>query len=162
LDSKTCTTCARELPATLEFFWKNRECKFGVSSACKECGKKQNRDWYNSKSEEIQSKRKTFYDENPDRKIRAQRQQTLSRYGMTLADYEVMFQSQSGACKICGRPENDPGKLLSVDHCHDEQGFVRGLLCRKCNTAIGLLREDPAVVQRAADYVMTSGFQRMN
>ena len=42
--------------------------------------------------------------------------------------------------------------MLDVDHNHDT-GEVRGLLCRKCNSAIGLLNEDPTVLFRAIDYI---------
>jgi len=41
---------------------------------------------------------------------------------------------------------------LSVDHCH-ATGRIRGLLCAKCNQAIGLMKDNPIFLRRAADYV---------
>jgi hypothetical protein len=41
---------------------------------------------------------------------------------------------------------------LSVDH-HHSSGKVRGVLCRKCNAAIGFLNEDAALLEKAASYV---------
>lgn len=52
---------------------------------------------------------------------------------------------------ICNQPERQE-ILLSVDHDHIS-GHVRGLLCRNCNSAIGLLRDDPELIRRAANYV---------
>lgn len=43
-------------------------------------------------------------------------------------------------------------KKLCVDHCH-ETGEVRGLLCSKCNTAIGMFQEDINVMYRAIEYL---------
>jgi hypothetical protein len=54
--------------------------------------------------------------------------------------------SQGGVCATCRRPEtardNRYGKRrrLSVDHNH-QTGKVRGLLCTRCNHAIGLALE---------------------
>jgi hypothetical protein len=48
---------------------------------------------------------------------------------------------------LCGEPE--PGHL---DHDHDH-GFVRALLCQRCNFALGLLRDDPGLMRAAADYI---------
>jgi Autographiviridae endonuclease VII len=42
--------------------------------------------------------------------------------------------------------------LLCVDHDH-VSGHVRGLLCGQCNAAVGLLLDDPQIINRAADYV---------
>jgi hypothetical protein len=41
---------------------------------------------------------------------------------------------------------------LSVDHCHKTQR-VRGLLCRRCNAAIGLLSDDISRVEAALNYL---------
>ena len=70
-----------------------------------------------------------------------------SKYGLSVTEYERMSHAQFGVCAIC----HDERKLV-VDHCHST-GEVRGLLCSPCNTAIGLLRDDPATVQRAVGYI---------
>lgn len=59
---------------------------------------------------------------------------------------------QNYACAICHRelPELEHG--LVVDHDH-VTGKVRALLCGNCNTALGLLGDDVARIQRAAEYV---------
>jgi hypothetical protein len=61
-------------------------------------------------------------------------------------------------CAICKQPETATrnGKLrrLCVDHCHDSKVF-RGLLCSECNRAIGLMHNDPAIMQNAAYYMLS-------
>jgi hypothetical protein len=61
-----------------------------------------------------------------------------------------MLSAQKGACAICYRLPTD--ELLHIDHCHDSKQ-VRGLLCRACNTAIGMLGHDRAILARAIVYL---------
>lgn len=56
-------------------------------------------------------------------------------FRMTPMEYDRLFEAQRGVCAICAR-ECASGKRLAVDHDH-ETGTVRGLLCLKCNTALG-------------------------
>lgn len=75
----------------------------------------------------------------------------LTVYGIDLAEYNRMFAEQKGVCAACGFPETridrktKKQKKLHVDHCH-KTGRVRGLLCNNCNSALGLLKDDPARV----------------
>jgi hypothetical protein len=86
-------------------------------------------------------------------------EQRLKRdYGITLGDYWRLFVDQKGVCAICKKPERrtDPRtktcSRLAVDHDHT-RNKVRGLLCYRCNTAIGLFREDPILLQKAKCYL---------
>jgi hypothetical protein len=74
------------------------------------------------------------------------------KYGLTEQAYNEMWSEQSGRCKICNKHEQELGKVLYVDHCHNT-GKVRGLLCNKCNTAIGLLFDDVDIILKAANYI---------
>lgn len=78
------------------------------------------------------------------------------RYNITLDDYNILFKKQKGLCKICRKSESLKYKNnitnLSVDHCH-KTGKVRGLLCRKCNKAIGLFKENISYLQRVIKYL---------
>lgn len=92
-----------------------------------------------------------------DCKNRAGQSNYLKRtYGITVDDYEVMYEDQQGLCVIC-RTEGfvmDPKHTMKlvVDHCH-ATGVVRGLLCHNCNRALGLLHDDTTALQRAIDYL---------
>jgi hypothetical protein len=58
-------------------------------------------------------------------------------YGITLKEYENLYIKQNGMCAICHHPEPVKSRLfLAVDHDH-KTGKVRGLLCSKCNMALG-------------------------
>jgi hypothetical protein len=79
-----------------------------------------------------------------------------SRFGIGVSEYADMFSAQGGVCAICSEPETmircGSAVPLSVDHCH-ETGAVRGLLCSKCNMAIGHLNDNPFLARAAADYL---------
>ena len=79
------------------------------------------------------------------------------QYGISRAEYETMAVAQGHRCAICREPETSKHqsgrtKLLAVDHDH-ATGIVRALLCHACNTGIGSLGDDPARLERAADYL---------
>ena len=80
-------------------------------------------------------------------------------YGITAEDYYNMLADQDGKCSICESEEVNNSRISSgklfIDHCHDT-GKVRGLLCSKCNHAIGLLNDDVDLLQKAIVYLNKS------
>jgi len=87
---------------------------------------------------------------------RYQRTNSLKRkYGMTLEDYDDLLKTQNGACAICQQSEPINSRRLAVDHDHIT-GEVRGLLCSQCNRGIGYLKDDPDILEAAAQYLRKS------
>ena len=76
----------------------------------------------------------------------------MKKYGITLDDYEALSAAQDNRCLICGDAETGG---LHVDHDH-RTGRVRGLLCGRCNKAIGLFDDDPTRVLAAERYLVDS------
>lgn len=77
----------------------------------------------------------------------------LRRYGMSVTEYETMYAAQNGCCAICSINETlAPKKRLCVDHDH-KTGDVRALLCVNCNTALGMLQDDPSLFVKATQYL---------
>lgn len=109
---------------TIDLFNRDRNTKNGYTSRCKQCL------IANAKSKEY------FLDMHRRR-----------TYGITSADYDRMERNQNGKCAICRAKGN-----LHIDHCHTT-GKVRGLLCCRCNLAIGSFRDDPHIVRQAAIYL---------
>jgi hypothetical protein len=77
------------------------------------------------------------------------------KYGLTLADYDALLAKQGGHCAICPAVigEVKRNRALFVDHDH-ATGKVRGLLCGRCNTAIGYLRDHPQYAHALVGYLM--------
>ena len=70
-------------------------------------------------------------------------------YGISTAEYDAMVKNQNDKCAICG---DKPEAYLAVDHCH-ETNQIRGLLCRRCNSAIGLFDDNIIKLQNALTYL---------
>ena len=69
---------------------------------------------------------------------------------MTLLDIQEMLEDQDYECGVCRKAIDLTTKR--VDHCHST-GYVRGLLCWNCNTALGKLGDTEEGVQRALSYL---------
>jgi hypothetical protein len=68
-------------------------------------------------------------------------------YGLTEEAYSLLIIQQDYKCKICNKEEK-----LHIDHDHNTNK-IRGLLCGKCNKALGLFQDDPANLDKAAAYL---------
>ena len=98
----------------------------------------------------LRERSKAWKRKNPDKVLLANRKHELKKkYGLSYADYERMVEEQDGKCDLCGEQ-----KQLVVDHCHTKK-TVRKLLCRMCNTGLGMFKENPEVLRKAAEYVVT-------
>lgn len=72
------------------------------------------------------------------------------KYGLEIEEFDALLASQGGGCAVCGGPPN--AKNWHIDHDH-RSGKVRGILCNGCNTGIGSMRDDPAIMRAAAEYI---------
>lgn len=75
----------------------------------------------------------------------------LRQYGITQEDFDALLKQQDNVCAICEKPciTEQP---LSIDHDHTTNK-VRGLLCRKCNSGIGMLGDSPLLLEKALKYL---------
>ena len=89
----------------------------------------------------------------PEKVKKIQRNSQLKTdYGINTIIYEQMLAQQDGRCAICERPQSMLNRRFAVDHDHTT-GKIRGLLCVPCNTSLGKLNNNPAILQRAIVYL---------
>jgi len=133
------------------------------------------RAWRAANPEKYNARQRAYYAANRDKnkaqkrkrytvnreKINARKKKSrfIKNYGITIERYEEMYSEQWGMCPICGSlkdssftPRKKTSEVLCVDHCHNS-GKVRGLLCSKCNTVLGLMNDNPNFLRNAADYL---------
>ena len=73
-------------------------------------------------------------------------------YGITLEDYNLMFEKQEGKCFGCKTSHSELKRGLLIDHNHTT-GKVRGLLCDNCNKALGCVKDNISVLTNLITYL---------
>jgi Recombination endonuclease VII len=141
---KQCTgPCGRLLPATTEFFHRNKSAKDGLRAQCKVCKLKYGK-LYRSRPETILR--------------RSGRVNLRSKYGISKEEYNLILFRQGGVCAICKKAESaidyktKKAKLLAVDHNH-VTGQIRELLCQRCNWIVGYIERDRERAQKILKYL---------
>ena len=135
---KYCYKCKLKIPVSNFHKAKNRS--DGYNSRCKDCQRVYNKSRYEKDPESFKLKR------------------ILSRYGIGKDQYYKMIEN---GCEVCGSFE-----ILHIDHDHSCCGYaegsrdvitcgkcIRGVLCKNCNTAEGLLKSNPKTAERLAIYM---------
>src|SRR5438445_13373307 len=89
-------------------------------------------------------------DVKPPTPAQQRRSQLLHQYGLTVEHYEAMFNDQWQSCAICFQRQKNQ-RRLHVDHDHHSKK-VRGLLCTRCNTALGGFRHSIKYLMSAIEY----------
>jgi len=76
----------------------------------------------------------------------------IRNFGISLVDYNKLFEDQNGCCGICNKHQSIIKNTLNVDHNHNT-GNVRSLLCSSCNTGIGQLKDNINIIKSAINYL---------
>lgn len=130
---------------------------------CKECQKQYRQEYwlkngkkYATRSYEQREKYKKQYKEKYHSIAIEERQrknflENLRRFKISEEEYNILISKQCGVCAICGK-ENTCGRRLAIDHCHTT-GKIRGLLCSKCNSALGVFNDSREMLSKAIDYL---------
>lgn len=135
---KKCIRCKKKKP-TSDFF-KEKISKDGFKSSCKICNEKNRiRTW------------------KPADPVKEKWRKVYAKFGIDQCGYNLLFEAQNGVCAICGEEEKDllrgKTRTLCIDHCH-KSNKIRGLLCNKCNTGLGLFRDNVDFLNKAIGYLL--------
>ena len=107
-----------------------------MSAFCKPCTNKRNSEWREA---------------NPHKAKESQRgTRRKLEYGLSKEEYNCLIEQQEYLCCIC-KCSIDNG--AAVDHCHSS-GKIRGILCRQCNSGLGLFKDNIVSLQNAIDYLI--------
>lgn len=127
----------------------------------KEANKKKSQKYEEANRIKRREKSKAYYLKNKEKSKEAGRRyyakysktkyRAYSRkyhYGLTQEQFESMLREQEGKCAICFDILETP----FVDHDHNTNK-IRQLLCKKCNSFIGLANESPDILMSAIRYI---------
>ena len=155
--ARVCTGCLAE-KALDEYSFASRG-KEKRSSRCKSCESVYRKNYFAKNSEIIAQKaqerrdsdRDGYRDYHRSRYVpeKGRRNHLLGTYGIEPADYETLAAIQGDVCAVC---KKKPEKFLCVDRDH-VTGDIRGLLCKRCNQAAGLLKDSADAARALAAYL---------
>ena len=138
-----CRKCRKE--KTLDCFANNgngyqyKDGKSRYKAVCRECLNAYTKQW---RKDNPQKARRT------DHSYRTQK-----KYGISRDQYEKLMERHQDGCALCGaKTANGKTQHLNVDHNHNTNA-VRGLLCTRCNTVLGLVKEDMSLLSRMIQYL---------
>ena len=169
---KLCSLCGKTKPESE--FGSARGRPGGLAAYCRPCAKeysakrrkgnpephrKASREWARRNSEHIKDKRRARYLKH---RLAYRDQQLRRDHGIGQAEYEEALVLQGNKCGICRRHAelHLHGKHLHIDHDH-RSGKIRGLLCSRCNHALGLLLDNKQIAANLIEYLTDPPYARI-
>ena len=163
MTTKQCSRCKNNL--NISDFYQRTGAK-SHHSACKVCERVMAKDWYERNKKKAAAKVREWREQNIDvvKKYRADnrqkhyRQEVVRKYGVDVTWFDDQLQLQNNACLCCkilfkwGDKQTTP----HVDHCHISQ-TVRGILCNRCNTVLGLCKDSKELFKNLLGYLECHG-----
>lgn len=165
---KQCSKC--KIIKLADQFYKSIYANDGLNSQCISCFNIYNKtDKHRAKNRERYRQRKALNPEEENRKAREYRKRQKQTpegrrsiknsrlknlYGITIEQYEMLADKQNHQCAICQQSPTD--HQLHVDHSHTT-GEIRGLLCRRCNLALGFW-DHPNILRVLLKYIDPQNF----
>lgn len=145
LDTRLCRVCEQEKPYS--DMVKSKAFSCGMDTICLKCSRDRVKLWRKENPEKLLKQVQREYG-----KPYTINKHLRSKYGITHVEYDLMLDSQKGACKICNVHQINLSKRLSVDHCHST-GKIRGLLCSQCNSMLGYAKDKTDLLEKAIGYL---------
>lgn len=137
---RRCSSC-EEVKVISEFNWHHAG---GAQSRCRPCSKE---------AERIRT-------QDPVERRRARSARLLRSFGITADEFDELLMIQGGVCAICREAREGDGDAFHVDHdhrcCAGQRtcgACIRGICCRGCNQAMGLLKDSAERADAIAAYL---------
>lgn len=145
IQTKICSLCGKEKDISS---YRNRggSQKHLLKSRCNSCLHKEHKDWVKNNPEKVREYR------NKDSWTLVKR---CKRRGITPKELIDVYEKQKECCAICDK-QIDISES-AIDHNHIT-GEFRGVLCKKCNRALGLFEDSPFILKKALDYLKITGY----
>lgn len=147
--TKTCTKCNQH--KDLSEFHKHKNTKDGYMGHCKICKSSWSKEHYQKNRDSIIKRCRQYELSRPEwKRAKSLRYKRKKIYGITQADYDVMYMKQLGLCACCHEPfvKETP----CIDHCH-KTGKIRGILHNQCNRILGQAQDSIDKLQYAIEYL---------
>lgn len=165
-EAKACADCGET--KTLDHFqryWNNKLGRHRHMAICKACRAARRRADAGEKKASADSRR-VKWQTDPEYKRNKQSIHHKWRYGITLDEKDAMLAAQGGVCAVC-KTDDPRGRGWVTDHDHSccpeikSCGkCIRGVLCTRCNFALGQFDDDPDILQCAIDYLDQAAVSR--
>ena len=104
--------------------------------------------YYTKNKERILARNRKWAKDHPERMRAFTRKWQYKELGLDPNIAEKLV-SEATQCAICHTTKSE--RSWDLDHCH-VTGKIRGVLCAKCNKALGLFGHSTVLLQRAIEY----------
>lgn len=144
---KICRACKEE--KSISCFVRNKIFKDGIDTICYTCNKERVKAW---RKENPEKRKIQAIKESDPNKLYNIRKHLKSAYGITIEEYNNIYNTQKGFCLICGVHQSEVNNKFHLDHCHTT-GKIRGLLCPTCNRLLGCAKDNTEILKNAIIYL---------
>lgn len=138
MESKECTSCHVEYPATSEYFHRNKNKRDGLEYRCKKCRSVQWKDYIEKARDKKRERGRAYYQENREKRIlksKNTRDAFKKKFGfcyVTLHKWVKDNKTKIGKCVMCGKEGKTDWANISGEYKRDLDDYQE--LCQSCHS----------------------------